>query len=148
MEDQIKETENAKSASCFSLTKYLNILLKQGLIFCFISFLVLFSSFNKVSAEEINWTEVANTTKGIQFIDTQSIKYNNRGILSVLAKYSEISPDDQEIINTNVYLMAIDCEGRLFSKLPANGELKQVKIWDAPINDKLMKKTIINSCSY
>ncbi len=148
MEDQIRETENATSTSCWSVMKHLNMGLKQGLIFCFISFLMLFSSLNKISAEEVNWTEVANTTNGIQFIDTKSIKYNNRGILSVLSKYSEIDPDDQKIINTNLYLMAIDCENRLFSKLPVNSELKQVKKWDTPINDKLIKKTIINSCSY
>ena len=148
MKDQIKESENATSASYCSVMKHLNMLIKQGLIFCLISFLMLFSSLNKISAEEINWTKVANTTKGIQFIDTKSIKYNNRGILSVLTKYSEIDPDDQKIITTNLYLMAIDCENRLFSKLPVNSELKQVKVWNTPINDKLIKKTIINSCSY
>ncbi len=148
MEDQIKEAENAKLTSCSSVTKHLKICLKQVLVFCSISFLVLFSSFNKVYAEEINWTEVANTPIGIQFIDTKSIKYNNRGTLSVLTKYSEINPDDHENINTNLYLMAIDCENRLFSKLPLNGELKQVRNWISPTNDKLIKKTIINSCSY
>jgi hypothetical protein len=97
---------------------------------------------------EIDWIEVDKTTNGIQFIDSNSIKYNNRGFLSVLTKYSEINPDDQTIVSTNSYLMAIDCENRLFSKLPVNGRLDQVKNWDKPINDKLIKKTIINSCSY
>ena len=146
MEDQIKKAE--KSNSCWSVLNHSKIWLKEGLIFCFISFLVLFSSFNEVSAEEINWTEVASTTDGIQFIDIKSIKYNNKGILSVITKYSEINPDDQENINTDLYLMAIDCENRVVSKLPVNGELKQVKQWNAPINDKLIKKTILNSCAY
>ena len=44
--------------------------------------------------------------------------------------------------------MAIDCEKRLFSKFPVNADLKQVKSWDKPINNKLIKKTIINTCSY
>ena len=44
--------------------------------------------------------------------------------------------------------MAVDCENRLFSKLPVNGELKQVKTWEEPSNNKLIKKTIINSCSF
>ena len=148
MEDQIKDAENAKLTSCWSVVRHLKICLKQGLVLCFISFLVLFSSFNKLYAEEVNWIEAAHTTNGIQFIDAKSIKYNNRGLLSVLTKYSEINPDDQESINTNIYLMAIDCENRLFSKLPENGELKQVRKWNNPINDKLTKMTIINSCSY
>ena len=148
MEDQIKEPENTKSTSCWSRMKHLKMWLKQGLTFCFISFLVLFSSFSKISAEEIKWTEVANTTIGKQFIDTNSIRYNNEDNLSVLTKYSEINPDDQQPINTTLYLMAIDCKNRLYAKLPVNGELKQVKDWNTPINDKLIKKTIINSCSY
>ena len=60
-----------------------------------------------------------------------------------MTKYSEVNPEDQNIINTTSYLMAIDCENRLFSKLPVNGEIKQVKNWENPINDKLIKKTII-----
>tara|TARA_B100001250_G_C19270121_1_gene558705 strand:+ start:199 stop:588 length:390 start_codon:yes stop_codon:yes gene_type:complete len=118
------------------------------LIFCLASLLIFFSSFINLSAEEIDWIEVARTNDGIQFIDTNSIQYNNRGFLSVLIKFSEISPVDQEIINTNSYLMAVDCENRLFSKLPVNGELKQVKNWENPINNKLIKMTIINTCSY
>ncbi len=148
MEDQIKEAGNVKSISSWLGMKHLKKWLKEGLIFCFFSLLVLLSSSNKIFAEETNWTEVANTTNEIQFIDTKSIKYNNRGILSVLTKYSEINPDDQANMNTNIYLMAIDCDNRLFSKLPVNGELNQVREWKTPINDKLIKKTIINSCSY
>ena len=50
--------------------------------------------------------------------------------------------------NTNLYLMAVDCQNRLFSKFQANAEIKQVKNWEEPTNNKLMKKTILNSCSY
>ena len=121
---------------------------KQVLIFCLFSSLIFFSVFNKLSAAQINWVEVDKTNNGIQFIDSNSIKYNNRGILSVTTKFTEINPSDQTIINTDSYLMAVDCENRLFSKLPLNGELKQVKNWQKPNNDKLIKKTIINSCSY
>ena len=122
--------------------------IKQAFIFCFFSFLIFLLSFSELMSAEIDWLEVDKTTNGIQFIDSNSIKYNNRGFLSVLTKYSEINPDDQTIVSTNSYLMAIDCENRLFSKLPVNGRLDQVKNWDKPINDKLIKKTIINSCSY
>ena len=122
--------------------------IKQALILCLFSFLIFLSSFNKLVSAEIDWIEVDKTTNGIQFIDSNSIKYNNRGFLSVLTKYSEINPDDQTIVSTNSYLMAIDCENRLFSKLPVNSEVKQVKSWEEPTNNKLIKKTIINSCSY
>tara|TARA_Y100001968_G_scaffold283165_1_gene281616 strand:- start:113 stop:502 length:390 start_codon:yes stop_codon:yes gene_type:complete len=123
-------------------------LIRHFLIFSFIFSLIAFSGFHRLSAHEINWIEVANVNSEKQFIDTNSIKYNKGGWLSVVIKYSEVNPEDQEIINTNSYLMAIDCKNRLFSKLPINSELKQVKNWTKPINNKLIKKTILNSCSY
>ena len=122
--------------------------IKQVLIFCLFSFLIFFSSFIKLYAEEIQWVEIDKTSNGMQFIDANSIKYNNRGFLSVRTKYSEINPDDQTIMSTNSYLMAIDCENRLFSKLPVNGDPSKVENWENPVNDKLTKKTIINSCTY
>ena len=121
---------------------------KQVLLCCVIIFLMFFSYSFKLSADEIEWIEVSKADNEFIFIDPNSINYDNRGFLSVMTKYSEVNPEDQNIINTASYLMAIDCENRLFSKLPVNGEIKQVKNWENPINDKLIKKTIINSCSY
>ena len=122
--------------------------LQNLLILCLSFFLIFFSGFMMLFADEINWVEVAKTNNQIQSIDINSIKYNNEGFLSVLMKYSETNTADQEIINTNTFLMAIDCENRLFSQLPVNTELKQVNKWNKPIDDKLMKTTIINSCLY
>ena len=121
---------------------------KQVLLSCGIIFLMFFSYSFKLSADEIEWIEVSKAANELIFIDPNSINYDNRGFLSVMTKYSEINPEDQNIINTASSLMAIDCENRLFSKLPVNGEIKQVKNWENPINDKLIKKTIMNSCSY
>ena len=121
---------------------------KQVLICCGIIFLMFFSYSFKLSADSIEWIEVSKASNEFIFIDPNSINYDNRGFLSVMTKYSEVNPEDQNIINTASYLMAIDCENRLFSKLPVNGEIKQVKNWENPINDKLIKKTIMNSCSY
>ena len=120
----------------------------QLLLFCFIFFLIFFSSSFRLFAEEIEWLEVSKSNNELISISPDSIKYNNKGFLSVLAKYSEIDLDDQTVINNEPFLIAIDCENRLFSKLPANADLKQVKNWENPINNKLIKKTIINSCSY
>ncbi len=115
---------------------------------CCIFFLIFFSFSFNLFAEEIEWLEVSRTNNELISINLDSIKYNNKGFLSVLAKYSEFDPDSQLFINNKSFLMAIDCENRLFSKLPVNADLKQVKSWDNPINNKLIKKTIINSCSY
>ena len=120
----------------------------HGLFFCSIFLLIFFSSSFKVFAEESEWLEVSKTSNELLSIKTNSIKYNNKGFLSVIAKHSEIDPDDQTVTNNESFLMAIDCENRLFSKFPVNADLKQVKSWENPINNKLIKKTIINSCSY
>ena len=122
--------------------------IKKASIFILVLFFVFLPDFVKLSAEEINWIEVAKTENRIQLIDTNSIKYKNINLLSVLTKYNEINPEDQIIVNSNSYLMAVDCENRLFSKLPINGDPNQVKVWNKPTNDKLIKKTIISSCSY
>ena len=122
--------------------------LHQGLIIGFIFFLIFFSSSFKIFAEDIEWLEVSKTNNESLSINPNSIKYNNKGFLSVIAKYSEIDPDNQPLINDDPFLIAIDCENRLFSKFPANADLKQVKNWEKPINNKLIKTTIINSCSY
>ncbi len=122
--------------------------IKHGLIYLCVLFSIITSNSFMLFAEEINWIEVSKVNNELVFIDPNSIKYNNKGFLSVITKYSEINPEDQEVINTSSYLMAIDCENRLFSKLPVNAELNQVKNWENPIHDKLIKKTIINSCTY
>ena len=112
------------------------------------SFLIFFVGLDSLSAEESHWIEVANINNESQFIDSNILGYNNKGYLSVLTRYSVVNNDDPNNINTNVYLMAIDCEKRLFAKLPVNGDLKEVKNWTNPINDKLIKMTIIDSCYY
>ncbi len=122
--------------------------LRQVLISCVIvSLIFLFSPFTS-SAEDIEWMEVSKTSNEFIFIDPNSINYNNRGFLSVITKYSKVNPEDQKIINTDSFLMAIDCENRLFTKLPVNGQIKRVTNWENPKNDILIKRTIINSCSY
>ena len=122
--------------------------LHQGLLFCCIFVLILFSSSVSLSADEIEWLEASRINNEIISINLNSIKYNNKGFLSVIVKHSEIDPNYQTIINDNPYLMAIDCENRLFSKFPVNAYLNKVKSWENPINNKLIKKTIIASCSY
>ena len=122
--------------------------IKQLLSFSFAIILTVFSFSLMLSAKEIKWLEVSKTNNEVIFIDPSSINYDNRGFLSIITKQSEIDPEDQEILNTDSYLMAIDCDNRLYSKLPVTGDIKQVKNWETPLNDKLIKKTIINSCSY
>ena len=117
-------------------------------LFCLVFLLIFFSSSFKLFAEEIEWLEVSKTNNELLSINPDSIKYNNHGFLSVLAKYSEIDPDSQILIKNDSFLMAIDCDNRLFSKFPVNTDLKKVKSWENPFNNKLIKKTIIVSCSY
>ena len=120
----------------------------QGLLFCCIILLIFLTSSFKTSAEQIEWLVVSKTNNELLSINPNSIQYNNKGILSVIANYSEFDPADQAVTNNDSFLLAIDCENRLFSKFPVNTNLKQVKNWEDPINNKLIKKAIMNSCSY
>ena len=122
--------------------------IQQGVLICCIFFLIIFSFSFKIFADEMEWIEVSKTSNELLSIKPNSIKYNNKGFLSVIVRHSEIDLDDQTVINNEPFLMAIDCENRLFSKFPANVDLKKVKNWENPINNKLIKTTIINSCSY
>ena len=128
----------------FALQNYIH----QALLICGIFFLIFFSSSSQLFADEIEWLEVSKTNNELLSINPNSIKYDNKGFLSVIAKHSEIDLYDQTVINNEPFLMAIDCENRLFSKFPLDADLKKVKNWENPINNKLIKKTIINSCSY
>ena len=120
----------------------------QRFLFCSLFFLIFFSSSFRIFAEEIEWLEVSKTNNELLSINPNSIKYDSKGFLSVIAKQSEIDLNNQTVINNDSFLMAIDCENRLFSKFPVNADLKQVKNWENPINNKLIKNTIINSCSF
>ncbi len=120
----------------------------QLLFLSFILFLVFTSSSSKLAAEENEWIEVSKENNELVSINPSSIKYNNKGFLSVIVRDSLTDSADQSVINSEFYLMAIDCENRLFNKFPVNMELKQVKNWQTPVNNKLIKKTIINSCAY
>tara|TARA_Y100001968_G_C19042902_1_gene565400 strand:+ start:113 stop:502 length:390 start_codon:yes stop_codon:yes gene_type:complete len=122
--------------------------IKHCLQISLIFFLIFFSFSLNIFAEEIEWLEVSKTNTELLSIKPNSIKYNNKGFLTVVAIQSEIDQDDQSITNNKPFLMAIDCDNRLFSKFPLNTDLKQVKNWENPINNKLIKKSIINSCSY
>ena len=117
-------------------------------ILLLIFFILFFSSSFKIFAEEIEWLEVSRTNNELISIQPNSINYNRNGFLSVIAKHSAVNPDEKTAIDDDTFLMAIDCENRLFSKFPLNADLKQVKSWETPLNNRLIKKTIINSCSY
>ena len=117
-------------------------------LFCGIFFLMLFYSPHRILSVDIEWLEVSKTNNELISIAPKSIKYNNRGFLTVIAKHSEIDLEMQTVTNNDTFLMAIDCKNRLFNKFPVNADLKEVKNWETPINNKLIKKTIINSCSY
>tara|TARA_Y100001968_G_C19453982_1_gene770858 strand:+ start:11237 stop:11707 length:471 start_codon:yes stop_codon:yes gene_type:complete len=119
--------------------KYLKEMFKLFHILSFSLLILFFSSSSVIAASTKNWTEIAATSDGIQFIDTQSIRYK-KGILFILTKYSEINPENNDILSTKSYQMEIDCQKRLF-------KTDSSKNWEKP-ETKLMKAAIIKSCTY
>ena len=127
-----------------ALKKYI----KKAIPYISIALLICFSFSFMLHSNELEWVEVSRTNNELIYIFPNSINYDNRGFLSVLTKYTEMNLDDQNILKTDSFVMAIDCENRLFSKLPVNGNIKQVKTWENPINNKVIKKSMINICAY
>ena len=106
---------------------------------------IFFSPLHVVSAESSNWVEVASNTDGIQFIDTKSINYDSKGILSVITRFSDIDPKTKEASNTNSYRIEINCEKRLIKN---NTTANKAIGWEKSSGNKLAKQVIIKSCSY
>ena len=119
--------------------KYLKEVLKLLYILSFVLLILIYPTHPILLAEPIRWTEVSSNSDGIQFIDTESIKYK-KGILSIMTKYTEVSGENHEVINSSSYEMEIDCERRLFKK-------ESGKNWELP-SGKLMKQLLIKSCTY
>ena len=118
---------------------YLKEIFRLLYIFSFAVLILLYSTNSIMSAELKKWTEVSSNGEGIQFIDKESIKYK-KGILSIMTRYSEVKPENQDIINSVYYELQIDCSRRLLKK-------ESEKNWGIP-EGKIMKQTIIESCSY
>ena len=75
---------------------FMRLYIHRSLLICCIFFLMFFST-SKIFAEEIEWLDVSKTNTELLSIKPNSIKYNNKGFLSVIAKYSEIDPDNETI---------------------------------------------------
>ena len=114
----------------------------------FASLILIFPSTIFAVSEARNWEQVAQTTTGIQYVDIGSASYDSKGFLSVFTKYQKLNEESQEIISTDIYEMGIDCEKRLYKDISINGVTQSTSTWQNPFEDKLIKKTIIKSCSF
>ena len=95
-----------------------------------------------------NWTEVASNENGKRFINTDSIKYDSKGILSILTRYLEIDAESQSVLNSKTSILEIDCDKRLFKKSSVDGKEQSDNNWKTSVEDRLIKRTIIKSCTY
>ena len=118
---------------------YLKEFLKAMSLLLIITGICLHPFNNKILAASENWQKIASDSNGIQFIDTESIKYKG-DILSLKTKYESIDPDSKELIYTNGYNLEIDCTKRLFKE-------EGLK-WQSSLGSKLITETIIESCTY
>ena len=107
--------------------------------FCLIILILFIYPNSSFSANTANWKEIARSSNGIQFIDTDNLKYR-KGILTTHVKYTEINPDSLEILDTSIFRLDINCENRLLKK-------DSDKKWQEP-KSKLNKQTIMKSCSF
>ncbi len=114
----------------------------------FIIFILLYPVNSASFAKSDNWQQVASTEDRRQFIDTETIIYDSKGILSVFTRYSDINAEGNINLPSNSYLIKIDCQRRLYKQTNSNDKQSQAGKWLDSKDNKLIKQTIINSCTY
>ena len=117
----------------------------------FVKFLVLilivfFNKSNLVYGANNNWVEVSKTPDGIQYLDKESLKIKEKGIIEIKTKYLKIDTYTSNKIEENIYLMKINCSTKEFKDISVNGKKNFTAKWEDPNGDKLIDEVILNSC--
>ena len=110
--------------------------------------LILFSFIrpNIVYGASNNWIEVSKTNSGIEYIDRDSLKYKDNGVIEVAAKYLKIDSTTSKELEENTYIMRINCLNNKFKDISVNGKENLTSKWEGANGDKLIKDVISDSC--
>ena len=111
-----------------------------------IIFTILFSKTGLAYGINNNWVEVSKTPAGIQYLDRESLKNEDQGIIEIKTKYIKIDPYTSNELEENIYLMKINCLTNEFKDISVNGKKNLSAKWEAPNGDKLIDDVILNSC--
>ena len=120
------------------LDSFLNILI--------IILIIFFNRTKMVLGVDNNWIEVSRTNLGIQYIDTNSLKNKDKGIIEITTKYLKIDANTSKEVENNIYIMRINCINNKFKDISINGTKNFNAKWEESNGDKLINDVISNSC--
>ena len=120
-----------------NLDHFLNLLV--------IILIIFFNRCEMVYGANNNLIEVSKTVVGIEYIDRDSIKNKNKGIIEITTKYLKIDDKNSKEIEENIYRMRINCLTNKFKDISVNGKKILNAKWEDPNGDKLLNDLIFDS---
>ena len=120
------------------LDSFLNILI--------IILIIFFNRTKMVLGADNNWIEVSKTNLGIQYLDINSLKNKDKGIIEITTKYLKIDANTSKEVENNIYIMRINCINNKFKDISINGTKNFNAKWEESNGDKLINDVISNSC--
>ena len=108
--------------------------------------IILFNRTNIVYGANTNWVEVSRTPEGVQYLDTNSIDIEEKGIIELTTKYIIVDSSTSKEIDENIYIMKINCMTNKFKDISVNGKKNLSAKWEDPNGDKLLDDLISDSC--
>ena len=106
----------------------------------------MFDNSNKAIGLESNWLEVKQTIDGRQFWDRNSLIKKEEGVIEISTKYLRLNSNNSEVLEENIYLMAIDCINKKYKDISINGKRNSKSNWDISKGDTLINEVISDSC--
>ena len=125
----------------------INKKISEALFYLLVIILIIF--FNKTSiayGANNNWIEVSRTFEGIQYLDMDSIKNKDKGLIEISTKYLKIDTYNSKKLEENIYTMQINCLTSKFKDISVNGKKNLRAKWERPNGDKLINDVISYGC--
>ena len=108
--------------------------------------IIFFNRTKMVLGADNNWIEVSKTNLGIQYLDINSLKNKDKGIIEITTKYLKIDANTSKEVENNIYIMRINCINNKFKDISINGTKNFNAKWEESNGDKLINDVISNSC--
>jgi len=100
-----------------------------------------------VFAGPVDWQEVDPTSAGRQWWDKGSLRLNRKGELTVLSRFSATPDESGKTATGSLYVMALDCDEKLYKDLQVNGLPKPRADWQLVGSEDLIAEVLEQSCA-
>ncbi len=100
-----------------------------------------------VFAGPVDWQEVDPTSAGRQWWDKGSLRLNRKGELTVLSRFSATPDESGKTATGSLYVMALDCDEKLYKDLQVNGLPKPRADWQFVGSEDLIAEVLEQSCA-